>query len=423
MKRLFITLFIILLLLFGLNFTISVIVTKSVETALGILSDEPGRDLIYSRVETRPYAATVTISDFIYTGTDYPAQISTGELKLKLSHSDFFRIVFSPSETTYSRINRYNIEASSFSYQHEENEFFLIAEQARWTQEGSLQDFTNSVFSGILQGGNHRFSLNLENPELRIGSVTSLPGFTSSNGFIVTDHITLNMEYTPGDNRFHITEFVAGDENNQAQLQGSIILHTTGSEVFPDRLDIEFNLDALSPDFSITIPGNPGTLNTGTLQATLLATIGFQDDEWRPHDVVLKFSGARALITPSAAMEQQLQPMFRILGVPFQPLSVARIEGEVLMLDDRLEIAVREAETVFTKIRFNLVTFMNDDEMQEWPLAGGTFELFEMEPQVVQLVRGLESFMRWQLQWDGNRVYVPVSGTMGRPQLRGITIR
>lgn len=423
MKRLLITLVIILLILFGLHYSISVIVTKSVETALSILNDEPGRDLTYSLVETRPYAAMVTISDFTYSGTDYPAQISSGELNLKLSHTDFFRIVFSPSESTYNKISRYHIEASSFSYQHEENEFFLIAERAEWTQEGSLQDFTNSVFSGLLPSGHHRFSLNLQNPELQIGSVPSLPGFTASNGFMMTDLITMNMEFTPGNNRFHITEFVAENENNRAELQGTITLHSTGNEVQPNRLDLEFNLDATSPDFQITIPGNPGTLNTGTLQATLLTTVGFQNNEWRSDDLVLRFSGARALISPSAAMEQQLQPMFRMLGVPFQPLSVARIEGEVLLLDDRLEIAVREAETAFTKVRFNLVTFLGEDEMAEWPLAGGTFELFEMQPQVVQLVRGLESFMRWQLQWDGNRVYVPVSGTMGRPQLRGITIR
>lgn len=423
MKRLFITLFIIIVILIGLHFSISVIVTKSVETALSILDDEPGRNLTYSSVETRPYAARVIISDFTYTGTDYPAQISAGELNLKLSHSDFFRIVFSPSETTYSRINRYHIEATSFSYQHEENEFSLVAEQAGWTQEGSLQDFTNSVFSGILPSGHHRFSLNLQNPELRIGSITSLPGFTASSGFMVTDLITLNAEYTPEDHRFHIREFIADDGNNHAELRGNALLHVSGDSLLPHRIDLEFHLDATTPDFRVMLPGNPGVLNAGTLQATLLTTVDVLNGDLNTDDLVLRFSAGRAVIQPSAAMEQQLQPMFRMLGVPFQPLGITRLEGEVLLLDNRLEFAVREAETALTRVRFNMVTFLSDAEMSESPLAGGTFELYDMEPQVVQLIRGLETFMRWQLQWDGNRVYVPVSGTLGRPQLLGITTR
>ncbi|MFN2372602.1 MAG: hypothetical protein ABR545_02215 [Cyclonatronaceae bacterium] len=423
MKRLFITLFIILLILFGLHFSISVIVTKSVETALGILNDEPGRDLTYSRVDTRPYAASVTISDFIYTGTDYPAQISSGELNLKLSHADFFRIVFSPSETTYSKINRYTIEASSFSYQHEENEFSLNAEQADWIQDGSLQDFTNSVFSGILPSGHHRFSLNLQNPELRIGSLSSLPGFTASNGFMITDLITLDAEYTPEDRRFHIRELIAADGNNHAELRGNALLHVSGDSLLPNRVDLEFHLDATTPDFQVMIPGNPGVLNAGTLQATLLTTVDVLNGVMNTDDLVLRFSADRAVIQPSAAMEQQLQPMFRMLGVPFQPFGITRLEGEMLLLDNRLEFAVREAETAFTRFRYNMVTFLNDAEISESPLAGGTFELYDMEPQVVQLLRGLETFMRWQLQWDGHRVYVPVSGTLGRPQLLGITTR
>lgn len=423
MKRLFITLFVIILILFGLHFSISVIVTKSVETALGILDDEPGRNLTYSRVETSPFGARVTISDFTYTGTDYPAKISSGELNLKLSHSDFFRIVFSPTETTFSKINRYNMEASSFSYQHEENEFSLNAEQADWTQEGSLKDFTNSVFSGILPSGHHRFSLNLQNPELRIGPVTSLPGFTASNGFMVTDLITLDVEYTPEDRRFHIREFIADDGNNHAELRGNALLHVSGDSLLPNRIDLEFHLDATTPDFRVMIPGNPGVLNAGNLQATLLTTVDVLNGVLNTDDLVFRFSAGRAVMRPSDAMEQQLQPMFRMLGVPFQPLGITRLEGEVLLLDNRLEFAVREAETAFTRVRFNMVTFLSDAEMAESPLAGGTFELYDMEPQVVQLIRGLETFMRWQLQWDGNRVYVPVSGTLGRPQLLGITTR
>lgn len=423
MKRLFITLFVIILILFGLHFSIAVIVTKSVETALGILDDEPGRNLTYSRVETRPVGARVTISDFTYTGTDYPARISSGELNLKLSHADFFRIVFSPTETTFSKITRYNMEASSFSYQHEENAFFLNAEQAAWTQEGSLQDFTNSVFSGILPSGHHRFSLHLQNPELRIGPVTSLPGFTASNGFMVTDLITLDVEYTPEDRRFHIREFIADDGNNHAELRGNALLHLSGDSLQPNRIDLEFHLDATTPDFRVMIPGNPGVLNAGNLQATLLTTVDVLNGALNTDDLVLRFSAGRAVMRPSDAIEQQLQPMFRMLGVPFQPLGITRLEGEVLLLDNRLEFAVREAETAFTKFRFNMATFLSDAEMAESPLAGGTFELYDMEPQVVQLIRGLETFMRWQLQWDGNRVYVPVSGTLGRPQLLGITTR
>jgi hypothetical protein len=423
MKRLFITFFVIILILFGLHFSISVIVTKSVETALGILNDEPGRDLTYGSVETRPYAASVTISDFTYTGTDYPAQISSGELNLKLNHADFFRIVFSPSETTYSKINRYRLVASSFSYQHEENEFFLIAEQAEWTQDGSLQDFTNSVFSGILPSGHHRFSMILQNPELRIGSVTSMPGFTASNGFMMTDLITLDAEYTPEDRRFHIRELIAADGNNHAELRGNALLHVSGDSLLPNRVDLEFHLDATTPDFRVIIPGNPGVMNAGTLQATLLTTVDILNGDLNTDDLVLRFSAGRAVIQPSAAMEQQLQPMFRMLGVPFQPLGITRLEGEVLLLDNRLEFAVREAETAFTRVRYNMVTFLSDAEISQSPLAGGTFELYDMEPQVVQLLRGLETFMRWQLQWDGNRVYVPVTGTLGRPQLLGITTR
>jgi hypothetical protein len=423
MKRLFITLFVIVLILIGLHVSISVIVTRSVETALGILDDDPGRNLTYSRVETRPFGAMVTISDFTYTGSDYPAQISSGQLNLKLSHADFFRIVFAPSETTYSSINRYSIEASSFRYQHEENEFFLIAGQADWTQEGSLQDFTNSVFSGILPSGHHRFSLNLENPELRIGSLTSLPGFTFSNGFMVTDLIRLHAEYTPEDRRFHIREFIADDGNNHAELRGNALLHVPGDSLLPGRIDLEFHLEATAPDFRVTIPGNPGVLNAGTLQATLLTTVGVLNGVLNTDDLVLRFSAGRVVMRPSETMEQQLQPMFRMLGVPFQPLAITRLDGDVFLLDNRLEMAVREAETAFSRFRFNMVTFLGDAEWSESPLAGGTFELYDMEPQVIQLVRGLQTFMRWQLQWDGNRVYVPVSGTLGRPQLLGITTR
>jgi hypothetical protein len=423
MKRLFITIFIILIILFGLHISISVIVTKSVETALNILSDEPGRDLTYSRVHTRPYAAVVTISDFTYTGTDYPARFSSGELHLKMSHADFFRIVFSPSETTFGKIARYDIQASSFKYQHDEHALFLISEEAGWTQEGSLQDFSNSVFSGILPSGHHRFSVKLLNPELSIGSVTSLPGFTAGNGLMITDLITIDVEYTPEDHRFHIREFVAENETNRAELRGNARLHVSGDSLLPHRIDLDFQLDATSPDYQVTIPGNPGVLNAGNLQATLLTTVDLLNGDLNTDDLVLRFSAGRAVINPSVAMEQQLQPMFRMLGVPFQPLAISRLEGEVLLLENRLEFAVREAETAFTKVRFYMVTFLGEEDLPASPLAGGTFELFDMDPSVVQLVRGLETFMRWQLQWDGNRVYVPVSGTVGRPQLTGITTR
>ncbi|MCA1801526.1 MAG: hypothetical protein LC662_03595 [Rhodothermaceae bacterium] len=240
---------------------------------------------------------------------------------------------------------------------------------------------------------------------------------------MITDLITLDAEYTPEDRRFHIRELIAADGNNHAELRGNALLHVSGDSLLPNRVDLEFHLDATTPDFQVMIPGNPGVLNAGTLQATLLTTVDVLNGVMNTDDLVLRFSADRAVIQPSAAMEQQLQPMFRMLGVPFQPFGITRLEGEMLLLDNRLEFAVREAETAFTRFRYNMVTFLNDAEISESPLAGGTFELYDMEPQVVQLLRGLETFMRWQLQWDGNRVYVPVSGTLGRPQLLGITTR
>jgi hypothetical protein len=423
MKRLIITLFVILIILFVLNFIAAILVSNAVEKTLRSVSGQSEADIAFTSVSARPWAASVTIHDLIYTGSDHPFRMNAGSLDVKLRHSDILKLIFTGSGENPDYIHYYRFHAAPFSFSHEGYNFEINASEAEWAHQGSLGDVFTSAETGRLPDQEHIFLLNLKEAALRSEHVTSLPGFSVRDGFMVTDIIRMHLEFTPDNERLNIREAVIEDQQNRAEYRGNALFFPSDRESALYRIEAEIHLETASPDFKIAVPGNSGMLQAQSMNATLLTTLYYSGQQLISDDYVLRFTAGNAAIIPSSAVEQQLQPMFRMLGIPFQPLSVKNLNGDAIRLNNRFEFTIHEAETPFTKVRFQLSTMLQEEDVTASPVTGGTLELFDMQPQVVQLVRGLASFMNWQLRWDGNSVYVPVTGTLEQPQLQGITTR
>jgi hypothetical protein len=429
MKRLATSLLILFLILLLIHFAISVLVSRSVETAIRIWADEAGREVSYSTITTSPYQAAVTINDVSYAGpgaaagAGYPARITARSVQLRLGHADFFRVVFAPSEATFEQIGFYEVFARDFTYQHHGYDMLLTAQRLEWSQEGNLSDFADALFNGSLPAGAHRFRTVLTGPGLRYGTIASLPGFRTEEELMISDLLVVDLGFNPETRDLSITEFFIEDGRNRAEIQGNARFQTDPENGRPLRINLELHLESASPDFNLPLPGNPASLVSQYLKATLLSVITTRSGTIETDDLVISFLATGSVLRPSGRVEQQLQPMFRMMGIPLQPLGVSSLEGEVMLLGNRFEAQITEAKTAYTGFRFNMVSLLDDELGWASPVTGGSFELYDMQPSVVQLVRGLEAFMRWRLIWDGNQVFVPVRGTLANPQLIGITTR
>ncbi|MEX0929437.1 MAG: hypothetical protein WDZ53_08535 [Balneolales bacterium] len=425
MKKSIITIVILVLLLFLLNWWTGTIISSRIDDQLsGVLAGGQAGALTYSGNTVSPLLSQVTISRLSYrNGQNH--EFRAESIRASFTYRDFFKLLTGNTSEVFRELSYLSLYFNNSAWIDHDNSSETTLDDGFFTLRGDITGGLVRLMQKRLPSATMSLDVEmyeLQDRDLNI-SQSFLPGFRDNNEFDFIEKFSGNFEYDPVRDRVNMTDVQLLAPFAELALDGLAQYRAGEWSYYPRELTISYVLSARPEETRFTVSRSLGQIQVNGISLNSSASINMDNFFQAPAKNLFfsegktGFSLDRVHFHPSQDFIQEYGMMFQAFGLNTDAINFRRITGNYTLENDRLILYGTEIETSFFEAYLNIDVTFNESGEEEATINEGSLRISKMTAGIEEFFENIEMLFSTELPRDDGDILIHFRGPLTSPEI------